>query len=89
MAISAVRLGPLMIIRRLYSSGQIKVVVFLDENRNGVMDQVETRLVDQVSIGQDISCPVANNEFIRAETDASGGAFYENLEPGKYCVMYM
>lgn len=69
--------------------GKIKVIVFLDANKNGAMDQDETRLVDKVAIGQDISCPVANNEFIQVDTDTRGEALYEDLEPGNYCVMYM
>ena len=70
--------------------GQIKVIVFHDENRNGVMDQGELGLVDRVGIGQDISCPATNLDKVnRSDTNSSGEAEFSELNPGVYCVMYM
>ena len=70
--------------------GQIKVSVFLDENRNGIKDQGEMGVVDKVGISQDISCPAGSMDKVTiAETNAEGEAMYEDLQPGIYCVAYM
>ncbi len=70
--------------------GQIKVVVFLDENRNGVKDQGESGLIEKVGFSQDISCPAGNLDKVTvAETDSTGETEYNDLKPGIYCVMYM
>jgi hypothetical protein len=70
--------------------GQIRVVVFQDDNRNGVKDSEETGLADRVGLGQGVSCPTQNiDEIMVVETDPSGEALYQGLKPGTYCVMYM
>ena len=70
--------------------GQIKVSVFLDENRNGVKDQGEPGVVDQVGISQDISCPAGSLDKVTiAETNTEGETLYDELQPGIYCVAYL
>jgi hypothetical protein len=68
--------------------GQINVVVFLDENRNGVKDQGEPGVIDRVGLSQEKSCPAIDKETI-VETSTSGETMYKDLQPGIYCVAYM
>jgi uncharacterized protein (DUF2141 family) len=68
--------------------GQIKVSVFLDENRNGIKDQGEPGIVDQVGLSHEKSCPAIDKETI-VETNTSGETMYDDLQPGIYCVAYM
>ena len=70
--------------------GQIKVTVYLDENRNGKMDENETGLAERVGISQDISCPAGSMDKVtEKQTDSNGEAVFRELDPGVYCVMYM
>ena len=70
--------------------GEVKVIVFLDENRNGAMDEGEPGLSDQVGLSQDVSCPAGNMDKVTiAETNPAGETVYEELKPGVYCVAYM
>ncbi|MBL8091444.1 MAG: hypothetical protein JNJ43_14005 [Anaerolineales bacterium] len=69
------------------NSGQIKVIVFYDDNKNGVMDSGETGAQAQsvISISQDISCPPTTNPpFV--DTDINGLHEFKDLKPGKYCI---
>jgi uncharacterized protein (DUF2141 family) len=67
--------------------GQIRVMVFLDENRNGKLDQGESGISEKVGISQDISCPAGNmNKVTQAETDINGETVFSELKPGVYCV---
>ena len=67
--------------------GQIRVMVFLDENRNGKLDQGESGVSEKVGISQDVSCPAGNmNKVTQAETDINGEAVFSELKPGVYCV---
>ncbi len=70
--------------------GQILLVVYLDENRNGVRDEGEAGVSgDEVGISQDISCPAGDSrKATPAITDTNGEALFENLAPGKYCTGY-
>jgi hypothetical protein len=69
--------------------GQIKVLVFLDTNRNGTRESDETSLQEQVGLSQDVSCPAQSRELVTFLTPNSNGeAIYEALEPGKYCISY-
>ena len=70
--------------------GQIKVIVYFDDNRDGMMDAGEPGLVDEVGISQDVSCPAGSMDLVTvAKTDSSGEAIFSDLEPGRYCVAYM
>ena len=67
--------------------GQIKAVVFYDDNKNGVMDSGESGIQTQASISQDVSCPPQNQQsYIIIDTDANGVGLFEELAPGKYCA---
>jgi hypothetical protein len=70
--------------------GQIKVITYLDENNNRVMDKGEPVVSDSVGISQDVSCPAGNLDAVtKAETDSAGEVLFDELKPGMYCVMYM
>ena len=65
--------------------GQIKAVVFYDNNKNGVMDSSETGAPLWVAISQEVSCPPSGTpNFV--ETDVNGQSLFMDLKPGKYCV---
>ena len=69
------------------NSGQIKVVVFYDDNRNGALDSGEMSGQFEVGISQDISCPPSSlkkNTF--STTNETGVVLFNDLKPGKYCV---
>jgi hypothetical protein len=66
--------------------GQIKAIVFYDENRNGAMDANESGVPTRVAITQEISCPPVNDPIFY-ETDSNGVYVFKDLEPGKYCVV--
>ena len=65
--------------------GQIKVVVFYDDNKNGVMDAGESGAQSRVAISQELSCPPAGDPNW-VDTDPSGIHVFQDLKPGKYCV---
>ena len=70
--------------------GEIWVKVFMDENRNGKLDQNEPGIIERVGISQDISCPAGNiNEVTIVDTDTNGEFLFAELEPGVYCVALM
>ena len=70
--------------------GQIVVTVFYDENANGIKDQGEKGLIDQVSISQDSTCPPSNLQNItRSDTASNGETVFNELKPGRYCISYM
>ncbi|MBC7879297.1 MAG: hypothetical protein H7Y59_19175 [Anaerolineales bacterium] len=65
--------------------GQIKAVVFYDDNKNGTMDSGETGASQQVAISQEVSCPPSSlPDYV--PTDANGEIVFKDLKPGKYCV---
>ena len=67
--------------------GQIKVVVFYDDNKNGAMDTGETSAQVEVGISQEVSCPAGSLDKVTPmTTDKNGEAVFDNLKPGKYCV---
>jgi hypothetical protein len=69
--------------------GQIKVIVFYDENENGSQETGEPGLQDRIILSQDISCPpTREDKMTRTETDGNGEALFQDLEPGRYCVSY-
>ncbi len=66
--------------------GQIKVVAFYDDNRNGVMDATEAGYQSQAAISQEVSCPPTGKPDWK-NMEASGVYTFEDLKPGKYCVL--
>lgn len=66
--------------------GQIKVIVFVDGNQNGVLDGNEQGLQAKTAIMQEISCP-GTSQPAWQDTDASGVYTFKDLKPGKYCVI--
>lgn len=65
--------------------GQIKAIVFYDDNKNGVMDGNETGALQRLAISQEVSCPPSSTpNFV--ETDVNGQSLFMDLKPGKYCV---
>lgn len=67
--------------------GQIKAIVFYDDNKNGVMDSGESSLQTQTAISQEVSCPPQNQQsYLIIDTDTNGVGLFKELKPGKYCV---
>ncbi len=66
--------------------GQIKVLIFYDDNKNGVMDGKELGVQGKVAITQEVSCPPTGDPAW-VNTDASGIHIFQDLKPGKYCVL--
>ena len=66
--------------------GQIKVVVFVDSNQNGVLDGDEKGASAKVALMQEISCP-GTSQPAWQDADANGARTFDDLKPGKYCVM--
>ena len=65
--------------------GQIKAVVFYDDNKNSAMDGGETGAPLGVAISTEVSCPPTSTpNFV--QTDARGESVFTDLKPGKYCV---
>jgi hypothetical protein len=65
--------------------GQIKAVVFYDDNKNGTMDSGEKGAQAQVAISQDASCPPSSEPKL-VNTDPNGVYLFTGLKPGRYCV---
>jgi uncharacterized protein (DUF2141 family) len=67
--------------------GQIKAVVFYDDNGNGRLDNSEPGAQIELHISQEISCPPTRLENgATISTDVDGFAIFRDLNPGKYCV---
>lgn len=67
--------------------GQIKAVIFYDDNSNGIMDSNEAGVQAELGISQDVSCPPSRDESITAiNADANGVVLFTDLKPGKYCL---
>lgn len=65
--------------------GQIKAVVFYDDNKNGTMDSGETGAPQRVAITQEVTCtPTGTPNFV--QTDVNGVTMFRDLKPGMYCV---
>lgn len=66
-------------------TGQIKAVIFYDDNKNGIMDGKEAGVQGKVAITQEVSCPPTGKpDWV--DTDASGVYLSAQLKPGKYCI---
>ncbi len=69
------------------NSGQIKAIIFYDDNRNGSMDSNEIGAETELGISQEISCPPSRDEAITPiRADENGAALFQDLKPGKYCI---
>ena len=69
--------------------GSIKVVVFMDANRNRKLDAGENGLQERVGLSQDVSCPAQSLEITTIKTaNANGEALFESIDPGIYCISY-
>ncbi len=66
--------------------GKIKVVVFTDSNQNGVLDNNEKGLQVKTALMQEISCP-GTSQPAWQNSDANGVYIFNDLKPGKYCVI--
>ncbi len=68
--------------------GKIRVVLFLDRNRNGKQNASEPGVAEQIAISPDAACP-ANDQssMVIRNTETNGIYVFEGLEPGRYCVM--
>ena len=65
--------------------GQIKAVVFYDDNKNGTMDSGESGALQRVAITQEVTCtPTGTPNFV--QTDLNGVTMFRDLKPGMYCV---
>ncbi|MEP7134869.1 MAG: SdrD B-like domain-containing protein [Chloroflexota bacterium] len=64
--------------------GQIKAVVFFDDNKNGTMDNNEAGAPQRVATTREVTCTPAQPNFV--PTDANGEVLFKDLKPGKYCV---
>jgi uncharacterized protein (DUF2141 family) len=66
--------------------GQIKAIVFYDDNKNGIMDSNESGVSQaRVALSRRISCPPDDTPSYIAG-DSSGVILFKDLKPGKYCV---
>jgi uncharacterized protein (DUF2141 family) len=67
--------------------GQIKAIVFYDDNGNGQMDNSESGAQIELNISQEISCPPSRlDNAATLSTDVNGVVIFMDLKPGKYCV---
>ncbi|MFO7584464.1 MAG: hypothetical protein R6W69_07015 [Anaerolineales bacterium] len=67
--------------------GQIKAIIFYDDNRNRVLDSNEIGAETELGISQDISCPPSRDEAITPIlADINGEVLFQDLKPGKYCI---
>jgi hypothetical protein len=65
--------------------GQVKAIVFYDDNKNSVMDSGETGAPQRVFILPKESCTSTSQPDYVA-TDADGVVLFKDLKPGIYCV---
>jgi uncharacterized protein (DUF2141 family) len=67
--------------------GQIKVIAYYDDNRNGQINENESGPSIRIGISQDISCPASSlDKVAQLDSDQNGVGVFSNLKPGKYCV---
>lgn len=70
--------------------GTIRVVVFNDKNQNDFKDEGEVIGGEQVAIQFEGVCPPpTRDDMVFMDTDENGEAIFEDLQPGRYCVLYM
>jgi uncharacterized protein (DUF2141 family) len=67
--------------------GQIKVVVFFDDNRNGIIDSSETGAPShRLALADQVGCVSSTGALNFVPTDSNGAVIFSNLKPGRYCV---
>ena len=70
--------------------GTIRVVVYNDENDNNFKDEGEVAGGELVGISHKGACPPPTRDNTTSmETADNGEAIFENLTPGRYCVVYL
>jgi len=67
--------------------GQIKAVVFYDDNQNGIMDGGDTGAPSiRLALADRVGCVPSSGTFNFVPTDADGVVNFSDLKPGLYCV---
>lgn len=67
--------------------GQIKAIVFYDDNRNGSMDSGETGAPShRLALADRVGCSSSTGSLTFIPTDSNGVVNFNDLEPGLYCV---
>ena len=67
--------------------GQIKAIVFYDDNRNGSMDSGETGAPShRLALADRVGCSSSTGSFTFIPTDSNGAVNFNDLKPGLYCV---
>lgn len=67
--------------------GQIKAVVFFDDNQNGIMDNDETGAPSyRLALADQVGCSSSTGSLTFIPADSDGVVIFSNLKPGMYCV---
>jgi hypothetical protein len=67
--------------------GQIKAVVFFDDNQNGIMDSGETGAPSiRLALADRVGCSSSTGSTNFIPTDSNGVVTFNHLKPGLYCV---
>jgi hypothetical protein len=67
--------------------GQIRAIVFYDENQNGIMDGGETGAPShRLALADRVGCSSSTGSFTYIPTDSNGVVNFNDLKPGLYCV---
>ena len=67
--------------------GHIKVVVFFDENQNGIMDGGDTGAPSiRLALADRVGCSSSTGSLNFVPTDTDGVVNFSDLKPGLYCV---
>jgi len=67
--------------------GQIKAVVFFDENQNGIIDGSETGAPShRLALADQVGCSSSTGTLNFVPTDSNGAVIFSDLKPGRYCV---
>lgn len=64
--------------------GQVKAIVFYDDDKNGTMDSGEVGVSHKIAITDDPSCVSDPSNFLPTDTD--GIIIFSDLKPGPYCL---
>jgi uncharacterized protein (DUF2141 family) len=66
--------------------GQIRAIVFYDDDRNGKMDADETGAPHRVAVADQVGCTTSTGTPDFIPTDSNGVVIFSDLKPGQYCV---